>query len=298
MRLQALNRELLGLGSAVLRASSGRTSALVVLFAAAVWVSPAGATPVYTETFNGPGVPVNWTAQNGTMGTATLGIADDAGGIGSGNALSVISATQQGVIGSFSETSFANVGDKIELSFDVRLTQIANNSGGFRFGLYHDNGGSPALSSGYRALMGTGTLAASTDVQADGGFTNIGFGTNRENPPGFQSDEPGFNDNDPHSLRLILTRTEMGVSIDVWQDGTSNYPAAVEHITGMGAGTPTPIQTEFNQIMFTTNGGYTGLIDNVQVKYTAIPEPTSLVLVGVGVSLVALTHRRLRKGGN
>lgn len=244
-----------------------RVGVLTGLLVAASCAVPTLALAVYTENFSGGTVPVNWTAQNGTMGLATLGIVDDSAGIGTGNALSITSATRQGVIGSIPEVAFANVGDSIELRFDVRLTSFADNAGGFRFGLYHDNGGSPALSSGYRALMGTGTGFLSTDVQADGGDPDIGFGTNRENPPGFMSNEPGFNDNDPHSMALILTRTVEGVEINVFQDGAPNFPAPVEHITGQGAGTATPIQTAFNQIMFTTNGGYTGLIDNVSVKY-------------------------------
>ncbi|WP_425395235.1 PEP-CTERM sorting domain-containing protein [Aeoliella sp.] len=220
----------------------------------------------YDETFDGGAVPGNWTAQNGSAGTATLGIVDDTAGIGAGNALSVVSATRQGVIGQIPEFAFANVGDSIELRFDVRLTDFPNNAGGFRFGLYHDNGGS-GFSSGYRALLGTGTSYLSTDIQADGGDTDIGFGTNRENPPGYQSNLPGINDNNPHSMAFILNRTANGVEMNVLQDGTPNFSAPVEHVMGEGTGTPIEAQTAFNQIMFTTNGGYEGFIDNVTVNY-------------------------------
>jgi hypothetical protein len=285
MKVSALNREAVEFR----RLASG---AWFGYFIAVLWALPANGATVYSETFGGAAVPSNWVAQNGTAGTATLAIVDDTGGINGGNALSMTSATRQGVIGSFSEVAFANVGDTIELCFDARLPQFPNNAGGFRFGLYHDNGGSPALSSGYRALLGTGTSFLSTDVQADGGDPDIAFGTNRENPVGFASDEPGINTTDPHSFRFILVRTTDGVSIDVWQDGASNYPAPVEHITGMGAGTPIPIQTKFNQIAFTTNGGYVALVDNVQVKY--IPEPASLVLTVLGMSLLAVSGRLTR----
>ena len=114
---------------------------------------------VFQATFDGSTVPANWSAQHGSTGTATLGIVNDASGIGDGNALSITAATRQGVIGSFDEVTLANVGDKIDLSFDVRLTQFANNAGGFRFGLYDDHDGA-ARSSGYRALVGTGTSRA------------------------------------------------------------------------------------------------------------------------------------------
>lgn len=294
MSRHALNPTQLRLRTFATSNHNGRCVAWIALVVAALWAAPGNATPIYSETFDGPTVPSNWTAQNGTQGLATLAIADDTGGINAGDALSIASATRQGVFGEFPEVSFVEVGDQIELCFDVRLTSFANNSGGLRFGLYHDNDGL-ADSSGYRALLGTGSNYLSTDVQADGGDTDVAFGTNRENPTGFQSNEPGINDNDPHSLRLILTRTADGVSIDVWQDGVSNFPAPVEHITGAGGGTPIPIQTSFNQIAFTTNGGYMGLIDNVQVKYTAIPEPASLVLVALGTALLAIASGRSRK---
>lgn len=238
-----------------------------IIHVAMICGSPHVRAAVYSETFSGATVPTNWNAQNGTAGTAVLSIANDSGGINSGNALSITSATRQGVIGSFPNTALINTGDSIELLFDARLTSFANNSGGFRFGLYYDNGGSPALSSGYRFLVGTGNNTPRTDIQADGGDTDIGFGTNRENPSGFLNTINGINDFDPHSYRLSLTRTTNGVLIDLLQDGISSFAAPVEHISGAGAGTPVPLQTVFNQIMFTTNGGYTGLIDNISVSY-------------------------------
>lgn len=250
---------------------------------------------LYSETFNAATVPSNWTAQNGTNGQAALAIADDTGGINSGNALSMTSSTRQGVIASIPEVSFASVGDKIELAFDARLTQFVNNSGGLRFGLYHDNGGSPALSSGYRILVGTGNNAPRTDIQADGGDTDIGFGTNRENPAGFQNVINGINDSDPHSFLLRLTRTVDGVLIDVLQDGVSSLTAPVEHISGLGAGTPVPLQTQFNQIMFTTNGGFAALVDNVHVSYSAIPEPASLSCAFLGVAVLIIRTSRGRR---
>jgi hypothetical protein len=270
--MQAMNRKVPGHGASADGIIARfhrfvRRGALSSLVFATVWSVPTVTVAAYSEFFNGPSVPTNWFAQNGTAGLATLAITDDTGGINSGNALMMTSATRQGVIGSFPEVMFANVGDSIELRFDARLTSFPNNAGGFRFGLYHDNGGSPALSSGYRALLGTGTSYLSTDVQADGGDPDIAFGTNRENPIGFASDEPGINDNNPHSFAFILTRTTAGVSMNVFQDGNPNFPAPVEHITGQGAGVPTPIQTKFNQIAFTTNGGYVALVDNVRVNY-------------------------------
>ena len=86
-------------------------------------------------------------------------------GLGTGNALSINAFTRQGVIGSFSDVSLTNVGDQIQLRFDVQLTGVVPNStSGFRFGLYNDNG--PALSSGYRAFVGTGTSSPRTSKPA------------------------------------------------------------------------------------------------------------------------------------
>ncbi|WP_425395233.1 PEP-CTERM sorting domain-containing protein [Aeoliella sp.] len=270
---------------------NGRCVAWIALVVAALWAAPGNATPIYSETFDGPAVPSNWTAQNGTQGLATLAIADDTGGINTGDALSIESATRQGVIGEFSELSLVDVGDTIELCFDLRLTQYADNAGGFRFGLYHDNDGL-SDSSGYRALLRTGSSGGSLDVQADGGDTDIAFGTNRQNPPGYATHVLKIDDTLPHALGMTLTRTSGGVTINVSLDGVLAYqPDPLEHATG---GT-IPIQTSFNQIAFTTNGGYTGLIDNVQVKYTAIPEPASLALVALGTALLAIASGRSRK---
>jgi hypothetical protein len=223
----------------------------------------------FHASFDSPTVPANWVAQNGSSGTAVLGIVDDDGGIDSGNALSINAATRQGVIGEFERLSFVNVGDKIELSFDARLTQYANNSGGFRFGLYEDHDGA-ALSSGYRVLVGTGSNAPRTDVQADGGDTadgDIAFGTNRENPPGFSHQINGIDDTSAHSFLMSLTRTAGGVLINLLQDGVASLAVPVLHVPGTGTGVATPLQLSFNQVVFTTNGGMLALIDNVQVAY-------------------------------
>jgi hypothetical protein len=268
---------------------------------------PPHGTVLYSETFSGATVPTNWFAQNGSQGQALIEIADDSSGIGGGNALSVNAFSRQGVIGTFNDVSLTNVGDQIQLRFDVRLTSVPNNAGGFRFGLYNDNG--PALSSGYRTFVGTGTSAPRTDVQADGGDDidgDILFGTNREIPPGSSYNLQGINDNNPHSFILALKRTASGVLIDVFQDGATNLSASVEHIQGMGTGVPTPIQTVFNQIAFSTNGGILGFIDNVSIEFLAggmgssltgletVPEPAMGVLLTV--CLAGLSVRRCRLG--
>jgi len=265
-----------------------QTTSIVVL-GCLVGARADGAVVIYSETFDAATVPTNWAAQNGTAGTATLGIVDDSGGIDSGNALSIVSATRQGVIGTIDEVSFASVGDRIQLSFDARLLSYPNNSGGFRFGLYHDNDGLE-LSSGYRIFVGTGTNAPRTDVAADGGDPDIMFGVNRENPPGFLNTINGINSNEPHHFELNLTRTVDGVLIDVFQNGVASFAAPVLHIPGTGAGVATPLQTRFNQIAFTTNGGISAIIDNVQVTY--IPEPSSLLLMGIAI--IAIRGRQWR----
>jgi len=264
---------------------------------------PPRGTVLYSQTFDGPSVPANWYAQNGSNGPAFLSIMDDSSGIGSGNALSINSFTRQGVIGEFDDVSLENVGDMIQLRFDVRLESFPNNSGGFRFGLYHDNDGL-IPSSGYRVLVGTGNNSPRTDVQADGGDDvngDIGFGVNRENPPGFIHTLNGIDNSDTHSVILSLTRTTEGMLINVFQNGESSLTASVEHIPGAGEGVTTPLQTVFNQIMFTTNGGIEGLIDNVTIEFiagtaqanlVAVPEPGTGILTIMALLGFAARYRR------
>ena len=149
-------------------------------------------------------------------------------------------------------------------------------------------------------------------MQADGGDDidgDIGFGTNRENPPNFSNTLHGITDNNLHSFIFALTRTASGVLIDVFEDGQSNLLTSVEHIPGTGGGVATPLQTIFNQIAITTNGGILGLIDNVSIEFlagptgsgsgevglAAVPEPpTGILLTICAAGLTVVRRSRLR----
>lgn len=261
------------------------STALILSVYCFAQVESAHAVLVYSQTFDGPGVPSEWAAEDSPG--AVLAIADDSAGIGGGNALSLSALTREGTIGSFTQTSLVNIGDSIELSFDVRLTAFPDNIGGFRFGLMQsevaDN------SHGYRISVGTGANTPYTSANADGGDPDILFGINRDilrisDDP---ADTGGIADTLSHSFKLVLTKTtveqETGIAIRVIQDGLDSLtPAEVVHLESVPVGganqTAQPLQQTFDQFAISTNGGISGFLDNVQVEYIPSNEQRRLIV--------------------
>lgn len=188
------------------------------------------------------------------------------------------------------------VGDSISLSLDVRFTTLpANQNNAFRFGLYNSQGTQQADDfggnsgnnfnnrlgdAGYYAGLNFGTASnlsaffreVDTGGVLVGGAEVVGVGTN------FAS---VVVDLLPHNLRLIVSRTAVGLDLSYSYD---NGTPVVRSDT-------TPITTAFDTIVIGQGNAVNPFyIDNVNVVYTPIPEPT-LAAVLLGTACLALRRR-------
>ncbi len=187
------------------------------------------------------------------------------------------------------------VGDSISLSFDVRFTTLpANQNNAFRFGLYNSQGtrqlddaagSTPSFNgrvgdAGYYAGLnfGIGTNSSAFFREVDtggvlvGGTEVVGVGSN------FAS---VVVDLLPHNLRLIVSRTAVGLDLSYSYD---NGTPVVRSDT-------TPITTAFDTIVIGQGSAVNPFyIDNVNVVYTPIPEPTTAAVL-LGMACIVLRRR-------
>jgi len=201
-------------------------------------------------------------------------------------------------IGFFGATAQSlEVGDSISLSFDVRFTTLpANVNNAFRFGLFNSQGTQQADDNfgsainnfngrlgdlGYYAGLNFGAVGnnnaffkkpLNTDGTLLGGTSIIGVGSPFASVVG---------DLLSHNLKLTVSRTAGGLDLSYSYDNGTPFVRTDE----------TPATTAFDTIAIgqgnATNPFY---IDNVNVVYTPIPEPT-LAAVLLGTACLALRRR-------
>ncbi|BCU79179.1 autotransporter-associated beta strand repeat-containing protein [Luteolibacter sp. LG18] len=195
---------------------------------------------------SGDALDLGWTG-----GGATLTLAADTT-FGTGNALNMdATGTFSGISAPFDPRSLVNTGDSLKLSFDFRYTQtVANNSGGFRFGLFNDDG------DGFGIQHGTGgatNYSVTEDTGADGGFNSGGtVGTLTA------GSHTSLNDQLKHTATFTLLKTATGMMVTGTVDGAT-----------ISATDTTPVITTFTTI-FIRNGGINAdlRVDNVKLDYT------------------------------
>jgi hypothetical protein len=201
-----------------------------------------------------------------------------------------------GTSGSPSAQSLA-LGDSITLSFDLRYTAVPSTSNnGLRFGLYNSNltrqaddfAGNAGNNfngrlgdAGYYAGLNFGAAGATnnaifreadTDGSPLGGSEVIGLGS------GFAS---AVIDTNVHNLALTVTRTATGVNVGYsFDNGTAITRSDTVQNT-----------TAFDAIYIGHGNDSTAFyVDNVNVAFTAIPEPSSIAAI-VGIAGLALRRR-------
>lgn len=256
---------------------------------------------------NGPdALDVAWyTINEGSAGDQTLTVKTDDGtpGIGSGNALEVMLAAtdnRRGLIGDFSdrEVALSNLGDWMTLEFDFRILNdpLTNSERDFRFGLFN-NMGTPVLADllddfeadddqGYFMRASTGTKDRWVMAREKG--TSSFMGGDDMSTLFDVTDFGGINDNDMHTAKLILSRGEYESSST---PGTFNPKLDIEFILDEGmAGERSMVEDHrgssvvyaFNELGFSSHDDdISYVIDNIAVQ-TNVPEPTTLLLLGVG----------------
>jgi hypothetical protein len=241
-----------------------------------------GAPPTRVDDAADP-LDVQWYRSNNAM----LSVADDAAGIGSGNALNVDNSPSFGKFGGNFETVLLDdLGDAATLSFDFRrLTDGTPDGSGpsFRFGLY-DNGGTALAGdsannllsnttndNGYRiglSVGGSGAFATRETAESNGILGGPAGANHLELGAGSGAAFDGLNDADPHEIVLTLTRVAAGVKIQVSVDGTIYVDVTDEGIdpdTNLPAGL---FISEFDVIGFgigSNNVAFDYRLDNIRL---------------------------------
>lgn len=226
----------------------------------------------------------------------TLAVANDAV-IGSGNSLQLTcsgSTSQRRLVANFTSADLANTGDSITLSFDFNIFGTGSSDRGFRFGLFDSEGtlvnvdGTAYTDSmaagddtGYLAGISTGSytkgylyneVASDTTFMGGSGSmvilsSNDSFGA--------------ISNNAKHTAVVTVTKTDAGIQLDTLIDGTSL----------ISGGDTQSLTTIFDEVGFSGIGAQSSFaIDNVKVEYSPVPEPATMILIGLG--LLAVRSRR------
>ncbi len=203
--------------------------------------------------------------------------------------------------GEFTSQSLTNVGDKITLSLDFRLTSLGtsgNTNRAFKVGLFNNNATSitadvtttaestiTSLSDdkGYFVGIGSGTTGTTALMREDGTGASFMAGTDIAYLTPASGTFPQIQD-------LLLHTLVFSVEMDSTSTMKVNFMLDGDPLKSLTAGGGTTLYTTFNEVGF-SNGAYqTGfVIDNIKVEY--IPEPATLALMGVG-GTVLLRRRR------
>ena len=223
----------------------------------------------------------------------TVSVADDGAGIGSGNALDLVSdtASSRFLISNFAATTLAD-GDRITLAMDVRITESPIDpvdSGGagdgdrrLRMGLYNGRGTNVTEDTsdilltdddtGYNIQIDTGT--------ADGGTTITGRGDPAPSLLGGSSVSMGASGSDPASAatntskryEYVIRRVGNDLSFALVVDGN----VAQEGTILEADLTANNLDYTFDTVAFGTSGAAIDYrVDNIEVLYVPVPETSA-----------------------
>lgn len=206
----------------------------------------------------------------------------------------------------FSTTTF-NAGDTITVSMDIRVNSLTVGAGSAsvpRFTIFTDdpNSGGESLTVGYTHANFTGETADSLGFYRAGGSAgSVGAGN------GIGINEAGFNFGTYDGTTFTNNGTSTGAANDwirisvTMTQGQTGYSGSLTNLTTSDsvtfAGNLTKNLTWANDNrggirVFAGQGGQSNFdIDNLTVDLTAIPEPSSVTLLG-GLGALALLRRR------
>ncbi len=223
----------------------------------------------------------------------TLSVADDAGGIGSGNALDFVSdtASSRFMISNFAPTSLED-GDRIVLSMDVRITENPidpMDTGGagdgdrrLRMGLYNGRGTNVTEDTSDLALTDDDTgynIQIDTGI-ADGGTTITGRGDPAPSLLGGSSVSMGASDsspdfaatNDSKLFEYVIRRVGDDLNFALVVDGI----VAQDGVILAADLTANNLDYTFDTVAFGTTGAAVDYrVDNVEVLLVKAPETSA-----------------------
>lgn len=226
-----------------------------------------------------------WEGRNGS--SVTGGTVDTA--FGNSPVLEIKSATPTRAFVTFSETTIANVGDYIQVDFNMRVAvDFGSNTRRFEVALYDLSeldgyGGRMTLNGSESNFLyedadvptsGVLTGSAETDL----GAINLGTVTTL-----------GKSQTYIHSFSLQLFKTAAGVDVLMYGDDADGN---AQFLTASDTTTP---YTIFDTLDISSWGGADANfnIDSVKItKFTAVPEPSSFILTFLGMGWIGLRRRR------
>jgi hypothetical protein len=187
----------------------------------------------------------------------------------------------------FTPQTLASTGDSITLTFDFRFVTLANanNGANFRFGLWNATSGIDISGGanywGRLATNGTGSLALFEGADS---YPGSEFGTLAT------GDTFNITNTAKYSASFAVTKTATGVIVAYEyfnSSGTSIGSLAFED-------TVSPYTT-FDALGFRTNLANNMAFDNIEVDFTAVPEPSTYAMFAGLLALgLAMVRRRLR----
>ena len=289
-----------------------------LLLASLTMISPASAATIFFDGFgdgdrnnngtaDGPvqdatDVGVVWLRASGSSSTNSpnVTIVDDSAGLGSGNALSIVPGvtTARRISTAFAPITLGEVGDYIDIAFDIRLAASVNSDKTLRFGLFNEGtiltanefDGNSSVGSlnddfGYFVQLDTGTPDGQT---ADIRMENAGDGT-----LGGPTSTFGANTSD---AAAAIGTTGKGVAFRITRNAADDLNLTLS-IDGnelinrnLSQGSLTPNTDTFGSFQIANNGAdFHYLLDNVTLT-SNVPEPATLSLVGLG-GLMLLRRR-------
>lgn len=196
----------------------------------------------------------------------------------------------------FDEAITLSVGDILTYDFRVRLTgDQGNRANEFNVGIGNSNGTPPTTNAnraddfGYVATLGAGTQSG--NLYRDAGTSDwLGRQPTDGTALGALSgyNLPNGTDNLFIDYRMQIERTATGLAFSMTRDGGSLIELSDNAVPNANFYT-------FDMIAFGYyNRGTTNFldVDSISVTYTAIPEPGTLLLVGIALGSLLLFRRR------
>jgi hypothetical protein len=243
----------------------------------------AKATIIVNDTFDSSGATISDDANDpldvawSGIKSVSLSVANDAAGIGSGNALNVAASGTFSGTGAQFPTVTLNTGDSIKLAFNVRFTAAPPpTASGLRVALestavpatYVFREGTGGVNGGGLLLYQDATFAGSGSI----GFITTGDPINN------------INDQLPHSAAFQITNLPTGMDMIFTLDGKTfkNFDSTLNGFS------------TFNRIEI-GEGDQTAVpfrLDNVKVEVTTVPEPSTIILMFLACGSIGLLRWR------